>query len=227
MDVQKAFADAVNQYSWLYPGTEIWEALVTNIVYRQARKGNVEEALRLVGNLSAHGQHRAVLNIVEVLIREKFFIPEERFVQWGKAACRAGDYRSGALIIFAGECQLSELLNTKEIEEWAYLSTMRIEDHGIPRLFILLLLRLKPKKHGVLSVQRAKILATIVLRTYIESSIEDRAVLPGILFRMLRESLSEKGCALVRTLYMEGVRIHLVQTAQVAKQALEHTYTLK
>jgi hypothetical protein len=220
---------SLKDYRRIYPGSEFWEEIVRSLIFQHTKgRGTLEETASLLTLLSEAGGHRHVYDCVEALAAAKITLPEQLVVKWARAAFWDLNYKYGALILYWGGCADSPLIGTVELLHEANAAARTNGDHGIARLFPVLLRRLKPKKHGTLSPAKARALAGVILRVYVERDETERDFLPGLLFRMIGEvGFTAQADKLILGFYMAGVQVHVAREIEAAKSALKSAMELR
>lgn len=183
---------------------EVIEKLMCVEIHRNGLKNfRISTFIQWLDILAEKRCFHAIQRCIEKFNQKQIRIPEEKIVAWGWNAIQRFQFRTGGMIVLMGKCAESPLLDTKQIFSYALESAEMNADHGITRMFQILLIRLAPKKHGRLSFKRAKLLAEVICHVFTERKGSDQEFTPEFLIRMAAGFLSEKGFEMMLSLYLK------------------------
>ena len=145
-------------------------ALFAEMVNREfahysTKRFSLETILSWVDLVSNQRQHDKVQHFVEIARGRKIPIPERHVVLWAHAALDSISYKPAGMIIINGDAVQSSMLSEEALIRAAEGAAERSYDHGISRLFGILVERWRPKKHGRLSREKVRVLGEIIALT--------------------------------------------------------------
>ena len=176
---------------------------------------------------SALGMHSVVYSYLEDLVREGMAPREGQIITWARAALNScgkdRGYKFGAQILLVSGCWESKLLSLQEIGGWTLDAACENGDHGITRLFAILMRRFK-QEHTHMTLRGARFLATVIARTFISRDGSDREFLPPLFFSMIRESFSANEARCVEILTKKEIYTFLVVDEERNKEILKDIF---
>lgn len=174
-----------------------------------------------------NGSHYWIRKCVETLSMQKVTVPEEKIVRWAMNALQKRNYKDGGCLILIGRCTGSHFIKKSEVHWHTQDAAAQQYDHGITRLFAILLTWLTPKKHGQLSVRKARAIADIVHIAFTERKGDDGEFTSQFLLRMASETLTSKAFTLVLSEYRTMLRETQKEQRCAMSKALKFGNTLQ
>ncbi len=152
---------------------------------------------------------------------------EVSVINWVEQAFLQSAFKDAGELLLVTKYHLSPLLSNHELWRNTLDAARQKGDHGIARLFPILLMRLRPKR-GRLSKNRAKGVAMVIHEAYVSRKDEDGNCFESkFLISMLTEYFSAKATARVMDAYYEMLEITYTAKAKEVESALTEVRTLR
>ena len=157
----------------------------------------------------------------------KVQFPEASVINWVQQAFLQSAFKDAGELLLVTKYYLSPLLTNHELWRNTLDAAKTKHDHGIGRLFPILLMRLRPKR-GRLSNDKTKAVAMVIHDAYVSRRDEDGKCFESqFMIKMLTEHFTPKATARVMNAYYEMLESTYADKAKEIERAVTEVRSLR